>query len=95
MIRSRAPLAAVALAFTAATLGAAVTPGSALAADRPPNAEERAAIEAALKADGFARWGEIELDGGKWEVDDAVHADGKEYDVDLSLAYKIIKKDLD
>ena len=69
---------------------------AAYAEDRSPTAEERTAIEAALKADGFASWGEIELDNGRvWEVDDARHSDGKEYDVDLDLGYRIVKRDPD
>lgn len=69
----------------------------AFADDRAPNADERASIEAALKADGFTTWGDIELDDGRvWEVDDARHSDGKEYDVDLSPAnYAILKRDPD
>lgn len=75
--------------------GLAVSP--ALADDRKPTPEELARIEAVLKAEGFTSWGEIELDDNRvWEVDDARHADGKEYDLDLdpqSLA--IIKRDPD
>ena len=72
-------------------------PGVALADDRAPNADERAKIEAALKVDGFTAWGDIELDDGRvWEVDDARHTDGKEYDVDLHLTtYAILKRDPD
>lgn len=56
----------------------------ALADDRAPTADERARIEAVLKAEGFTSWGEIELDDGKvWEVDDAIHSDGREYDLEL------------
>ncbi len=64
-------------------------------ADRAPTAEERAAIEVALKAENFSSWGEIEFDDGKWEVDDAVAADGKKYDLDLDESYKIIKRERD
>ena len=57
---------------------------TAVADDRKPTPEERAKIEAALKAEGFTSWGEIELDDDKvWEVDDAKHSDGKEYDLEL------------
>ncbi len=69
--------------------------GAALA-DRPPNAQERSSIEAALKAAGFNVWEEIENDDGKWEVDDAVHADGHTYDLELDLtSYAIVKKERD
>ena len=57
---------------------------TAVADDRKPTPEERAKIEAALKAEGFTSWGEIELDDDKvWEVVDAKHSDGKEYDLEL------------
>ncbi|MDP3895522.1 MAG: PepSY domain-containing protein [Mesorhizobium sp.] len=56
----------------------------ALADDRAPTADERARIEAVLKAEGFTGWGEIELDDDRvWEVDDARHSDGKKYDLEL------------
>jgi hypothetical protein len=61
-----------------------------------PTAEERTRIEAALKKEGFVRWDDIERDDGKWEVDDAVHADGKKYDLELDLtSLRIIKRELD
>ena len=52
-------------------------------ADRPPTAEERERIEAALRAAGFQTWEEIELENGVWEVDDARAADGRKYDLKL------------
>ena len=64
-------------------------------ADRPATAEERAKIEAALRAAGYTSWGEIELDDGKWEVDDAIAKDGRKYEVDLNRSYKIIKRERD
>ncbi|MBC7282144.1 PepSY domain-containing protein [Hoeflea sp.] len=70
-------------AIFAAILFAALT-APAFANDRAPTAEERASIEAALTAEGFTSWGEIELDDDKvWDVDDAIHSDGKEYDLEL------------
>lgn len=60
---------------------------SAFADDRAPTADERAKIEAVLKTEGFTSWGEIELDDGKvWEVDDAIHTDGREYDLELDVS---------
>jgi hypothetical protein len=60
--------------------------------DRPPTAEERTKVEAALKAEGFTGWKEIEFDDNRWEIDDAIHSDGKVYDVylrqDLTVAFK-------
>jgi hypothetical protein len=52
-------------------------------ADRAPTPEERSRIEAVLRAQGFTRWGEIELDDGAWEVDDSRGSDGREYDLKL------------
>jgi hypothetical protein len=71
--------------------------GTAMSADRAPTPEEQTRIEAALKSAGYSSWKKIELDDGKvWEIDDAVHSDGKTYDLELdpsSLA--VIKKSLD
>jgi len=67
-------------------------------ADRAPNAEERAAIEAKLKAEGFTRWESIELedDESVWEVDDAIGADGREYDLELRVdTLEIVDRDAD
>lgn len=67
-------------------------------ADRAPTPEERAAIEAKLKAEGFSRWEGIELedDESVWEVDDAVAADGREYDLDLKPGtLDVLKRDPD
>jgi len=65
----------------------------AMAQDRDPTADERSRIEAALKAEGFTRWDDIELDDGVWEVDDAIAADGKEYDLKLDMDLKIVERD--
>lgn len=65
-------------------------------ADRPPTAEERTRIEAAIRAAGFKSWEEIELDDGVWEVDDAIDADGKEWDLKLDpKTMAIIKRTRD
>ena len=54
-------------------------------ADRKPTAEERARIESVLREQGFTRWDEIEFDDDAtaWDVDDAVSADGRKYDLKL------------
>ena len=54
-------------------------------ADRKPTAEERTRIESVLREQGFTRWDEIEFDDDAkaWEVDDAVSADGRKYDLKL------------
>ena len=59
--------------------------------------DERAKIESALKAEGYTTWGKVELDDEKhWDVDDAVAADGKTYDLHLGTAdLKVLKKEPD
>jgi hypothetical protein len=84
--------------FAALALAATLlASGSAFADGRKPNPEELTAIEGALKAAGFTTWKKVELDDdGYWDVDDAIHADGKQYDVDLAVAdLKIIKQEVD
>ncbi len=64
--------------------------------DRPPTPQERAAIERVLRAEGFVRWDEIELDHGVWEVEDARTADGRDYDLKLRpRSLEIIQHDAD
>lgn len=67
---------------------------SATLADRPVTEEERAKLVAALQAEGCTG-GKMEFDDGKFEVDDARCADGKEYDLDFDRDFKLIKKELD
>lgn len=70
--------------------------GAVLADGRAPTAEEQASIETALKGQGFSAWGKVEFDDGKWEIDNAVHSDGKRYDVDLSKSdLAVLKKEID
>ncbi len=77
-------------------LGLALAPALALADDRPVTPEERRQIENSLREAGFTRWGEIEFDDGRFEVDDAVAADGRKYDLELSGAdYSIVSRDRD
>lgn len=90
MPRSHAALA-TALAF-------ALLPASGALAqeeDREPTPEETTQIEAALEADGFTSWEEIELDDGVWEVDDAVAADGQKFDLTLDNSYAITEREPD
>jgi len=82
--------AAVVLATSFALTGVALADG------RAPTAEETTAVGAALNKAGFTAWGKVEFDDGKWEIDNAVGADGKTYDVDLSANdLSIIKKEID
>jgi len=69
---------------------------SAVLADRPPNAEERSRIENVLRTQGFTRWDNIELDDELWEIDDAVAADGRKYDLKLNPStLEIVERKLD
>ena len=62
--------------------------------DRPPTPQERAAIEAKLRAEGFVRRDDIELDDGLWEVDDARRPDGREYDLKLRPgSLEVVRRD--
>jgi hypothetical protein len=68
-------------------------------ADRPLNAEERAAAEKALKSAGFSTWEEMDVDddGPVWEIDDArMKAGGPRYDIKIDpKTSQIIKKELE
>ena len=88
MRRTAAVIAAIAMSLAALT---------AARADRPPSMDERSRIEAALRAEGFIRWGEIELDedDNVWEVDDAVFRDGKKFDLELAPDMRIVKREPD
>ncbi|KAB1076126.1 PepSY domain-containing protein [Methylobacterium planeticum] len=80
----------VALAASIAGIGLA---GTALADEKLP-AEQQTKVEALLKQEGFTRWKKIELDDGMIEVDDAIDASGKQFDLKLdpkSLA--IVKRE--
>ncbi len=83
------------LALSAATFALTFGSIASALADRAPNADERAAIEAALGAQGYSSWKEIELDDGRWEVDDAIAADGKRYDLKLDQNFSIVSKELE
>jgi hypothetical protein len=73
---------------------AAAAFATAASADRKPTPGERAHVSGILSANGFTAWKKIELDDGKWEVDDARHANGRVYDVDIRGGV-IVKKDLE
>ncbi|MBL8844488.1 MAG: PepSY domain-containing protein [Hyphomicrobium zavarzinii] len=82
------------LALAVPALATAALASSASAGDRPPNPAERARVEAVLGANGFVSWRKIERDDGKWEVDDARHANGRVYDVDIRGG-RIVKRELE
>lgn len=75
--------------FTATMLTA--SPAS---ADRPVTSEERAKLVALLAAEGCSG-GTMELDDGKYEVDDARCADGHKWDFEFDRDFKMIKKKRD
>ncbi|WP_018261452.1 PepSY domain-containing protein [Methylobacterium sp. WSM2598] len=56
---------------------------AAAAADTPVPPEQAAKVEALLRQQGFTTWKEIELDDGMIEVEDAVDASGKKFDLKL------------
>ncbi|MEL6060439.1 MULTISPECIES: PepSY domain-containing protein [unclassified Methylobacterium] len=66
----------LALALLAATSLAA-------RADEKLPPDQQAKVEAQLKQEGFTQWKEIELDDGMIEVDDAIDANGKKFDLKL------------
>jgi hypothetical protein len=63
-------------------------------ADRPVTNDERAKLEAALKAQGCTG-GEMEYDEDdrQFEVDDAVCADGRKYGLKFDTNFQMIRKD--
>lgn len=79
-------------AAVAATLAAVPAFAPPALADRPATASERAKVAKVLRKHGFVRWGYIELDDGRFEVDNAVTRSGKVYDVDV-VAGRIVDWD--
>ena len=68
----------------------------ALAADRPVTEDERGKLVAAVQAEGCSG-GKMEFDEDdqQFEVDDAVCADGKKYDIKFDPQMKLKRKNLD
>ena len=86
-MRFAPPLAALALFL-------AVAPAA--QADTPVSPEQKAKVEAMLRQEGFTKWSEIELDDGMIEVDDAVDAAGKKFDLKLDpTSFAIVKRKAD
>ena len=52
-------------------------------ADQKLPGDQQAKVEEFLKREGFTKWKEIELDDGMVEVDDAIDANGKQFDLRL------------
>lgn len=63
-------------------------------ADRPLTEEEQAKLAPALAAQGCSG-GKMEYDDGLFEVDDAICADGKTYDLKFDANLKLVKKKLE
>ena len=66
-------------------------------ADRQVTEDERAKLSAAVQAEGCSG-GKFELDeedDQQFEVDDAVCADGKKYDLKFDLQMRLKRKNLD
>ncbi len=69
------------IGLSALALGLALT-GSAFA-DRAPTPDEQTKIEAALKKEGFTKWKSIEVESDEIEIEDAIDASGKQFDLEL------------
>ncbi|MFG5117899.1 PepSY domain-containing protein [Methylorubrum sp. POS3] len=79
--------------LAAALLGAALLTGPALADEKLPP-EQQTKVEDILKKEGFTKWKEIELDDGMIEVDDAIDANGKQFDLKLDpKTFEIVKRE--
>ncbi|MGW5959995.1 PepSY domain-containing protein [Methylorubrum thiocyanatum] len=78
--------------LAAALLGVALLSGPALADDKLPP-DQQAKVEDVLKKEGFTKWKEVELDDGMIEVDDAIDANGKQFDLKLDpKTLEIVKR---
>jgi hypothetical protein len=77
-------------------LGLVIAAAPASANDRPPTAEERAAIERSLRAQGYVSWDDIELDDGRWEIHNARRASGRKFDLKLDpRTLRVIRRERD
>jgi hypothetical protein len=85
------------LSPTVLALGFAALLATPALADRDPTSEERSQIEAELTNQGFTSWEEIEWDDdGYWEIDDAIHTDGREYELHLAPdTFEVLKREDD
>lgn len=82
----------VLIAVLAASTLSIVNPTQAAEEDAP-RAVTQDKIEAVLQDAGFETWGDIKRAEGKWQVDDALHGDGHEYDVTIDgESYDILSR---
>ena len=81
------------LIISMVSLAVAVLPAL---ADRQVTEDERAKLSAAIQAEGCSG-GKFELDEDdqQFEVDDAVCADGKKYDLKFDMQMRLKRKNLD
>ncbi|KQT53545.1 hypothetical protein ASG52_05365 [Methylobacterium sp. Leaf456] len=78
--------------LAAALVGVALLSGPAFADEKLPS-DQQAKVEDILKKEGFTKWDEIELDDGMIEVDDAIDANGKQFDLKLDpKTLEIVKR---
>jgi hypothetical protein len=78
--------------LAAALIGVALLAGPALADEKLPP-DQQTKVEDILKKEGFTKWDEIELDDGMIEVDDAIDANGKQFDLKLDpKTLEIVKR---
>ncbi len=71
-----------------------LTASVAFADKRPLTDQERARLTEAVTAQGCSG-GKMKFDDGKFEVDNAKCADGKEYELEFDTEFKLIKKEVD
>jgi hypothetical protein len=74
-----------------------LTAAIAKADDRDVTAQERQRIVQALNAMGCNSFddADYEMDKKRFEIDDAICADGREYEIYLDSNYQLIKKELE
>lgn len=60
-----------------------------------PSEAELARIEEVLRAEGYSEWDDIERDGDLWEVEEAVGADGEEYELKLDRNFAVVEREED
>ena len=72
----------------------AISTAPVMAAERPVTDDERGKLVEAVKAQGCTG-GKMKFDDGKFEADGATCADGKKYELEFDIEFKLIKKKLD
>ncbi|MCJ2123960.1 PepSY domain-containing protein [Methylobacterium sp. J-077] len=82
----------LAIPLLALTLSAGFTATARADEKLPP--DQQAKVEAVLRQEGFTKWKEIELDDGMIEVEDAVHSNGKRFDLkrDSKTLLAVVKR---